>query len=268
MAQSCGNCPTITGDGMHLCAGCTEHLETDLAEVDSTIEDLWATTARMDVGSGSVGKSGHSAPSEPINFHAMETGRTLAVILTGWASALGYPEPHPVKASSVLLTRIREVRAMDWAPVLKQELRDALNDCRRAMDRAADKITLGKCQTVIEGERCPDTVTAIAGAHTGRCRTCGETVDVGVYQQGLMRQAGHVRAPLGRLVRALRSAGHLPGVSLKRVENWVARGKLGPVIPFKAMYTASDIMDAYIAAETYKAEMAAKIAEKQLGRVA
>jgi hypothetical protein len=36
----------------------------------------------------------------------------------------------------------------------------------------------------------------------------------------------------------------------------VARGKLGPVIPFKALYTASDIMDAYSAAEEYKAEMA------------
>jgi hypothetical protein len=252
---------------MHLCAQCTEVLEMDLAEVDGTIEDLWTTTARMDVGSGSVGKSGHSTPSEPINLHAMETGRTLSAILTGWASVLGYPEPHPVKASSVLLTQIREVRQQDWAPVLKQELRESLNDCRRAMDRAAERITLGRCQTVTEGERCPDMVKAIAGAHEGRCRTCGETVDVLTYQSELMRAAGHVLAPLAKLVRALRSAGHLPGVSVKRVENWVARGKLSPA-PGTKLYTASDIMDAYIAAEEYKAEMAAKIAEKKLANIA
>lgn len=253
---------------MHLCAGCTEGLEQDLAEVDTTIEDLWASIARMDVGGGSVGTSGHATPSEPINLHAMETGRTLSVILTGWTNALGHIEPDPVKASSVLLAQIREVRKQDWAPVLKQELRDALNACRRSMDRAAERIPLGKCQTVLAGEHCPDTVTAIAGAPEGRCRTCGATVDVIDYQRARVQQAGHVRAPLSKLVRALRSAGHLPGVSVKRVENWVARGKLGPVIPFRALYTASDIMNAYLAAEAYKAEMAATIASKKLDQVA
>jgi hypothetical protein len=253
---------------MHLCAGCTEHLETDLAEVDTTIEDLWATTARMDVGTGSVGTSGHSTPSEPINFHAMETGRTLAVILTGWATALGCPEPHPVKASSVLLTRIREVRAQDWAPVLKQELRDALNDCRRAMDRAAERIHIGTCGQVFEGIECTDKVTAIHGQTHGRCRTCGNTVDILEYQRARFQAAGHVRAPLGKLVRALRAAGHLPGVSLKQVENWVARRRLGPVIPFRSLYTASDIMDAYEAVQEYKAAMTAHIEQKKLARVA
>lgn len=263
---NCGSCTGETGDGMHLCTRCTEWLEKDLAEVDSTIEDLWTSTARLDVGAGSVGTSGHATASEPINLDAMETGRTLSTILTGWAGALGHTERHPVKASSILLAHIREVRQQDWAPVLKQELRDSLNDCRRAMDRAAERIHVGTCGTVFEGIRCTDKVTAIQGQTHGRCRTCGHEVDIRDYQQARIQAAGHVRATLPKLVRALRSSGHLPGVSVKRVEHWVQRRKLSPVIPFRHLYTAADIMDAYERVEAYKAEMAAITLGKHLAK--
>ena len=266
--MTCGGCGGETGQGMTLCAACTDHLERDLAEVDTTVEDLWTSIARQDVGAGSVGSTGHATASEPLNLHAMETGRTLSTILTGWCDVLGHTVREPVPASSVLLAQIREVRQQDWAPVLAQELHEALNDCRRAMDRAAERVHIGTCGAVFEGVTCTDSITAIHGQTHGRCRTCGHEVDISEYRAARIRVAHQVRASLPQLVRALRSSGDLPGVSLKRVENWVARGKLGPVIPFRALYTAADVMAAYERVEAYKAEMAATIARKKLAKVA
>lgn len=258
--MTCGGCGGGTGQGMTLCAGCTDHLERDLAEVDTTVEDLWTSIARQDVGAGSVGSTGHATASEPLNLHAMETGRTLSTILTGWCDVLGHTVREPVPASSVLLAQIREVRQQDWAPVLAQELREALNDCRRAMDRAAERVHIGTCGNVFENITCTDSITAIQGQTHGRCRTCGHEVDIAEYRSARIRAAHHVRASLPKLVRALRASGDLPGVSLKRVENWVARGKLVSVDPARSLYTAADIMAAYERVEAYKLALRKKVA--------
>lgn len=256
---------------MHLCSGCTDGLEWDLAEVNAVWEDLQVTVARLDVGAPGVGGGSHSGSREPVNLGALDRGETLTAILTGWASTLGWQTRTATQASDVLISHIREVRTQDWAPDLTTELHDALTACRAATDRAAELVLIGHCPTIIDGEHCPDVVKAVQGASYGRCRTCGEKVDIFDHQQAMIRAAGHVLAPLPKLVRALRQAGHLPGVSLKRVENWVARRKLSPVIPFRALYTATDLMVTYLETEAYNAEMArrreARRAEKELAQV-
>jgi hypothetical protein len=88
MGSSCGACDNQP-DGIYLCPGCRDVLIADLGRVEATVEAVWASAARMNVGNGSVGTSGHSAPSEPTNARAYDTGRTLNVILTGWTQALG-----------------------------------------------------------------------------------------------------------------------------------------------------------------------------------
>jgi hypothetical protein len=229
MAQTCGNCPKTTGDGMHLCTDCANHLERDLAEVDSTIEDLWVSSARMDVGSGTVGTSGHATPSEPANLHAMDTGRTLSAVLTGWAQALGHTEPHPVKASAILFAQIREVRRQDWAPVLKQELRDALNDCRRAMDRAANKVFAGICPTIVEGQECGTPVYARQGSGEGRCKTCGTTWDVQEGRARALEAAGHHEGTPAEVSRMLSDPVNGHALPQGTIRQWINRGKLAPI---------------------------------------
>jgi hypothetical protein len=229
MAQSCGNCPTITGDGMYLCAGCRDHLMEDLREVESMVEALWASAARQDVGSGSVGSSGHSAPSEPANLHAYDTGRTLNVILTGWAGALGHREPHAVKAATVLLAQIREVRASDWAPVLKHELHDALGDCRRAMDRKAPKVFAGICPTEEAGEECGTPVYAPHGKPEARCGTCGVTWDVADWRQRALDAAGHHTGTAAEVSRMLSDPVRAIMFPQNKIAVWVSREKLAPI---------------------------------------
>jgi hypothetical protein len=227
---------------MTLCAACTDHLERDLAEVDTTVEDLWTSIARQDVGAGSVGSTGHTTASEPLNLHAMETGRTLSTILTGWCDVLGHTVREPVPASSVLLAQIREVRQQDWAPVLAQELREALNDCRRAMDRAAERINVGTCGNTFEGVACTDSITAIHGQTHGRCRTCGHEVDINEYRAARIADAWHVKAPLPRILRALKQGKHAT-LPRSRVEWWIKKGKLVPAEG--NLYTAAAVMHAY-----------------------
>lgn len=227
--MTCGVCEGTTGDGMHLCTRCTEGLETNLRDVESTVDALWATAARMDVGTGSVGASGHSTAPDPSNGRAYDTGRTLNTILTGWARALGAHQPHAVKAATELLLRIREVREADWAPVLHQELRDALTDCRRAMDRTAPRIFAGTCPTVMEGVECGTPVYTPEGRTEARCGTCGATWDVTDWRERAMIAAGPATATAAEISRILSDPVQALVFPANKISVWVNRGKLAPV---------------------------------------
>jgi hypothetical protein len=229
MSQSCGNCPTPTGEGQFLCHRCCEALEWDLAEVDSTVDALWASAARRDVGSGSVGSSGHKSPTEPANSRAYDTGRTLNTILTGWATALGYPARDAVKASTVLLARIREVREQDWAPVLKQELSEALADCRRAMDRAANRAFAGMCPTTENGQECGTPVYAPQGKPEARCPTCGATWDVTDWRERALEAAGMHTGTPAEVSRMLSDPVTGEALPQGRIRQWINRGTLTPI---------------------------------------
>lgn len=227
--MTCGVCEGTTGAGMHLCNRCTEGLETSLRDVESTVDALWATAARMDVGTGSVGTSGHSTAGDPSNGRAYDTGRTLNTILTGWARALGAHQPHAVKAATVLLLRIREVREADWAPVLHQELRDALTDCRRAMDRTAPRIFAGTCPTVMEGQECGTPVYTPEGKAEARCGTCGSTWDLKDWRERAMIAAGPATATARQLAYILSDPVQAVVFPENKVSVWVSRKKLRPI---------------------------------------
>ena len=261
--DECGAC---TGEAnVKLCHEHTTRLEQDLAETDSVIGELRVTMARMDKGADSIGGGGPAGSRPPINLTALDDYEQLRAVLTGWATQLeGRAYLVLVKTEDVatyLLGRIELIRRQEWAYDLLDELAQAMTAARRATDRAADRISVGRCQATIEGIRCTDTVTAITGAVFARCRTCGTSVNVREHQEAMIGQAWHVTASLPKLYRALKAGGHLPGVPQKRLEKWVERGNLVPIAP--SLYTAADVLAAYKAAEQYKADMAAHIAAKK-----
>jgi hypothetical protein len=259
MGISCGACENLP-DGVYLCHECTGWLERDLGDVAAAVDALWATAARLDVGGGTVGTSGHSVASEPSNSRAMDAGRTLNVILTGWCDTLGYREPHAIKAAAVLLAHIREVRTSDWGPDLKAELREIMYECDRITDRTAERISLGACTVFDEYGRCTGQIVGIQGQPIAWCRACGAETNVHLHQQMQIAEAWHVRASLPEILRALKYSGHL-NVPIKRVQHWVQRGKLKPVAP--NLFTPADVLAAHRAVEAYKAGIAARIASKQ-----
>ena len=222
----CTTCEKPTPDGVTLCHDDTARLEQDLAELDSVWEDLQTTVARLDRGAASVGGGGGGGSRPPVNLDALDKAQQLRVVLTGWAQLLPglRPTGEPPAVASWLLSRVREIRKQDWAGDLQTELRDALNACRLATDRAAERIRLGPCADGAAGFPCQGTMTAIKGASTGRCRTCGATCDVREWQQWMIREAWAASGALPVILRALKEYGLR--ITPKDAENWAARGKL------------------------------------------
>jgi hypothetical protein len=209
--MTCGVCTAETQTGYTICWDHAAPLQQHLAELDNTIHELRITMARQDVGGPSNGSAGSTTPQPSMNLDAFDAYEQLREVTVGWAVALQgrafYWITTTETAGSYLLTNLDMVRRQDWAPDLATELAAAVRGAVQATDRAADKISLGRCQTIIEGIRCPDTVKAIAGHTTGRCRTCGTSVDVHEYQQWMISEAWHVQAPLPAVLRALSSPG-------------------------------------------------------------
>lgn len=241
--MSCGFCTAEIPAGYTICWDHTAPLQQHLAELDSTIQELRTTMARQDVGSPSHG-SGSTTPQPAINLDALEAYEQLRTVIIGWAVALQgrafYWITTTETAGSYLLANLDMVRRQDWACDLAAELAQAVRGAVNATDRAADKISLGTCPT----EHCGDEVTAIVGEVWGRCRTCTAQVNVRDHQRTLIDSAWNVRAPLAKVIRALKAGGHL-SVPLARAEKWVERGSLGPVIPFVGLYTMAAVMEAY-----------------------
>lgn len=224
------NCGVCTGEAnVMVCHAHTEQLETDLREVESMVEALWASAAKMDVGNGSVGSSGHSAPMEPTNSRAYDAGRTLNVILTGWTDAFGARQPHAVKAAALLLAQIREVRARDWAPDLVQELRGALNDCRGAMDRTAPKVFAGICPTEENGEECNTPVYTPEGKAEAKCGTCGTLWDLNEWRERAVTAAGYATGTAAEISRILSDPVRNLALPQGTIRVWANRGKLTAV---------------------------------------
>jgi uncharacterized Zn finger protein (UPF0148 family) len=227
--MTCGVCEGTTSDGIHLCPGCRDKLTDNLRRVESTVEAVWTSAARQNVGTGSVGTSGHAAPADPSNSRAYDTGRTLNTILTGWARALGHTQPHAVKAANVLLQHIREVREADWAPVLHQELAEALTDCDRATDRAAPRIFAGICPTEEDGQECGTPVYTPEGRTEARCQTCGATWDLTDWRERALTAAGPATATARELSRILSDPIRSLTFPENKVAGWLSRRKLRPI---------------------------------------
>jgi len=260
-----GDHPT-NAQGVTLCHRCVTELEADLRDAPFVWNDIQTTGARLDVGAASVGSSGHKAPRPAANLDALDKAQTLRVVLGGWASQLPqlHPANDPVKTALWLITQMPEIRKQSWAGDLKQELRDALNACRWATDRAADRISLGQCST-----ECPGIMTAIVGGRVAKCRLCESVDDVRARQQWIIAEAWHVMAFLPDIVRWLRGSGHAK-IDVNKANVWVHRGKLEPIAcdvdTKRPMYTPADVLATYRATPTGRRDVAAS--QKQVELVA
>lgn len=227
--NTCGACDKLPA-GIYLCHDCTGKLERDLQDVSMAVESLWASAARLDVGNGSVGSSGHSAPTAPTNSSAYDAGRTLNVILTGWADTLGYREPHAVKAAAILLTRIREVRRQEWAPDLKRELREVMWQCDSITDRKQPRVFAGICPIEDEaGVECGTPVYVTEGRPTATCRECKAVWDVTDWRERAITAAGLNTGTAAEVSRILSDPARNLVLRQGTIRQWINRGKLAPI---------------------------------------
>lgn len=229
MASGCGACEKQP-DGVYLCPGCRDKLVQDLEIIPATVEAIWVSAARMDVGNGSVGSTGHKTATEPVNATAYDVGRTLNVVLSGWADTLGYPEPHAVRAAAVLLAHIREVRAAEWAPDLKRELREVLWQCDTVTDRRPPRVFAGICpMETDDGAECGTPVYVVEGRTEAKCRECKATWDVTDWRERAVTAAGLETGTAVEVSRILSDPARALVFPANKISVWVNRGKLTPV---------------------------------------
>lgn len=226
-------CEKPLANGITLCHEHTTQLEEALREVPASWQNIYVSACKLDVGAGSVGgMGGEASGSEPANLDALDKAQTLEVVLRGWAGHLSVVSPRftTPQIATRLFAQLPWIRRQDWAGDLLQELRDALNACNYATDRAADRISLGPCGAPVNGgaSECTGTITAISGATTARCRDCGGTISVHERQAWAISEAWHVRAFLPDIVRWLARSGHAR-IDVEKAKKWVQRGKLQPV---------------------------------------
>jgi hypothetical protein len=173
-----------TGDQRLACQGCWNRLERDLAQMPALLTELDATLARQTATGGS-GRSGSEKPL-PYDLTASAVHQLLVETMAPWVK-LGL-EAHPDAGWTEMTTAASLARALmrlhGWLQTTEDghlaidEIRYAVHQAERAIDRPEELVYAGPCTAEIEGEHCTETLYARRGAEVVRCRTCGTEWDV------------------------------------------------------------------------------------------
>ena len=222
-------CDKELASGIHLCHQDTTRLEEALRDVPAACSNIHTTACKLDVGAGSVGGTGCAASgSEPANLDALDKAQTLSVILGGWASHLPVLQPtgDAPAVAGWLVAQLDRIRRQDWAGDFLQELRDALNDCNRATDRAGQRVFAGMCPTQNEATVCGEPLYALTGRPYIICRTCGQEWDVTDWRERALTAAELHTGTAAEISRMLSDPVTREALPQTRIRQWVRRGKL------------------------------------------
>lgn len=225
-----GEHPT-NAQGVTLCHKCATILTEDLKHAAFLWGDIQTSCARLDVGAASVGSSGYKEAQLAVNLDAMDKAQTLRIVLGGWAAYLPalHPIGDPVRLALWLITQMNDIRRMEWAGDFKQELRDAINACRRATDRAGDLVFAGMCPTEKDDKVCNTAVFTRPGRHMANCPACKSAWDVSEWRGRALDYARIHEGTPAELSRMLSDPVTGEALPQARIRQWVRRGKLAPI---------------------------------------
>ncbi|MET4059962.1 hypothetical protein ABIB35_001507 [Arthrobacter sp. UYP6] len=248
------SCKVELSGGIMLCHEHTTRLEAALREVPGAWQNIQVSACKLDVGAGSVGgMGGEASGSEPANLNALDKGQQLLTVLRGWVALMPGPTPHGTAAALAgwLVANLRTLRRQDWAADLLQELRDALNACNHATDRAGEKVFAGMCPTETDGTVCEQPLYALAGRPIARCRTCGQEWDVSDWRERALTAAEYQHGTAAQISRMLSDPVTREALPQATIRSWVNRKKLDPVAcdvaTRRMIYLVSDVRDLWAA---------------------
>ena len=214
-------CDRPVGDG-YVCQHCADRLERALGDVPALWEELDLILTRQSRYSDPEGRGGEKAL--PFNIRASELGTALQGLLNTWCRLIAeergkdLPEDHPSTVAGWLLNHVTWLRH-HWAGAeAVEELVDAVNAVRRAVDRPPERVYAGPCKD------CGGDMYAKPEAASVECRPCGLSYDVAEMRDWMRAQV------YGRLVTAregviLLCRFGLP-VQQKTIDKWVERKRL------------------------------------------
>lgn len=222
-----------------ICATCEDNLARALGDLDALLDDLDTTLTRQSKRRPSRGNGAADGPPLPYDERASEAARDLRTLLKDWVSlvAEGLADegrfvalPMPATAKSLaswLMHHTHWIATHETAADAYTEIVGAVNNIRRTIDIAPDIRFIGPCGSVLDDVECTDTLYAIEGSQTARCKTCGTTWDINERKQAATTQARYVAATSAFLSQTL--AIRDEPLTPDRIRKWAYRGHLAPV---------------------------------------
>lgn len=199
---TCPVCSADQPDGL-LCHNDTTRLEQQLRAVPELVAEL-ATTASKQARIGNPGKGGLARERTPVNWGAVQATDNLTNVLTTWARDVSdgtwaysaSVRPAAVSASVNLSVNINIIRRHPAVAELVDEITDAIQQARQAIDRPGERVFLGTCLAPTRDEYdqeqpCDGEVYAKPEASHTTCKTCGLTHEVAERRRWLLEQARH-----------------------------------------------------------------------------
>lgn len=239
-------CGAALASGQEICRGCTNRARLDLREVPALLVELdlaLSRQTRMAAGDGMTRCARQDCPHEvdepgcvagvtlDLDTRASEARLALVLCLHGWARVwdeetppttvtfTGRPySPERDRALSStagqagLLYAVPDLGSRPWAADLAREVRDAVEEGWRAVDRPPDTTVVGRCP------ECGRTLYGAEGAVTVRCRNCGTTCNRVEVREASIAES--------RILVTAAQMGTALGIDPARVRQWRARGLL------------------------------------------
>lgn len=259
--QTC-TCGRPTRDVAYVCETCIDNLARDLGEIPWLEDELETTTTRQQgINYAGATSKGAEIPS-PVHWGAADARRHLTELLASWVLFCSethvanqspdqtLPAPELVPMSRWLLWRLDGLALVDIGPEIIDELTNAIAKCRRVIDRPADKLYAGRCDSEYdagEGQivTCPEDLYVRVGAKVVNCQTCGTPSDIPQRRARLLKEAEEVLATAVEISRAVSWLGTEP-LTADRVRQWASRDRLlarGHDKDGRPMYRVGDAID-------------------------
>lgn len=193
-------CGRPTRDAAYGCETCADSLSYALNDVPMLDEELEISVTRQQgidyrrVGGGSGGKKANERPS-PIVWSAADARAHLKALLVLWTKFCheehvtnssydhGLPADNLPAISAWLLWRVDGLMLHEVGLEAIDEITDAVAQCRRLIDRPADRQYLGGCEGCGEGR-----LYGTPGGKIARCSTCDAKIEAEVLRKKLLDQ--------------------------------------------------------------------------------
>jgi hypothetical protein len=228
-------CANPAGDA-YVCMSCTRDLFADLVAVPWLLDHLAVTLARLDRIMGSLDHTGVAAAAPlPIRWRAVQAAVTLRHTLAPWARRVAahrslvcdLTDDQTAGFARWLATHIVYVRQLADAGELIDEIRYAIDQVRRAIDRPPDLSYAGPCDGCHADLYCEADQYGHPTESVIRCHQCRCTYDIADRRDFLLNEARDYLATATEIAQALPALyGH--DLSVNTIRCWIARGQLLP----------------------------------------
>lgn len=276
-------CARPVPDSAFVCPSCAYLLDAALGEVIGNedvaglAEDLDVTLTKQD----RIGLRSERRSTElplPFSVNASEAGYVLRSTLAGWvrivAEETGAEMPADTLAAMAvwLRPRVGWLRHHKAGADAVDEITDAVEKVRRAVDRPPELWYAGPCGAAVDSGRdcscschiggayrsacdveggcehvvgtCENELYAHVGAYNVICRECGASYDVAERRQWLLKAAEDVLATGPMIARALTRMGD--ELKEDRIRQWASRGHIvshGRDQQGKPLYRIGDVIE-------------------------